>query len=113
MDLVSTPLLPSGYQVPASRNEPPSKRLRKLLAEKPYVFAPGVYDPMGAELVVYHGFDPVYLRGYSFALGHLGTTDMARYSCVELAERPQRTVRAARKLALTVAVGDPEQGVRP
>ena len=53
MNLISTPLLPEGYQVPASRNEPASKRLRRLLAEKPYVFAPGVYDPMGAELVVW------------------------------------------------------------
>ena len=32
MELVSTPLLPEGYKVPASRNESPSKRLRRLLA---------------------------------------------------------------------------------
>src|SRR6266567_4586863 len=57
MDLVATPLLPEGYKVPASRNENPSKRLRRLLASKPYVFGPGVYDPLGAELVMYHGFD--------------------------------------------------------
>src|SRR5438270_3300534 len=84
MNLVSTPLLPEGFKVPASRNEAPSKRLRRLLAEKPYVFAPGVYDPMGAQLVMYHGFDAVYFSGYSFAIGHLGTTDMDIYSSTEI-----------------------------
>ena len=86
MDLVSTPLLPEGFKVPASRNEEPSKRLRRLLATKPYVFGPGVYDPFGAELVMYHGFDAVYFSGYSFAIGHLGTTDMDIYSSVEIAD---------------------------
>src|SRR5712692_6481652 len=92
MDLVSTPLLPEGFEVPASRNEEPSRRLRRLLATKPYVFGPGVYDPFGAELVMYHGFDAVYFSGYSFAIGHLGTTDMDIYSSVEIADGAQRTV---------------------
>src|SRR5260370_33554658 len=113
MDRVSTPLLQSGYKVPASRNEPPSRRLRKLLAEKPYVFAPGVYDPMGAELVMYHGFDAVYFSGYSFAIGHLGTTDMDLYSSVEIADGARRTVSALRKFQLTMAMGDPERNVAP
>src|SRR5438445_720514 len=94
MELVSTPLLPEGYKVPASRNEAPSTRLRRLLAEKPYVFAPGVYDPMGGQLVMYHGFDAVYFSGYSFAVGHLGTTDMDLYSSVEIADGARRTVSA-------------------
>src|SRR4029077_7180437 len=109
MNLVSTPLLPEGYKVPASRNESPSKRLRRLLAEKPYVFAPGVYDPMGAQLVMYHGFDAVYFSGYSFAIGHLGTTDMDLYSSVEIADGARRTVSALRKFQLTMAMGDPEK----
>src|SRR5215470_2641555 len=113
MDLISTPLLPRGFKVPASRNEPPSKRLRRLLAEKPYVFAPGVYDPMGAELVMYHGMDAVYFSGYSFAIGHLGTTDMDLYSSVEIADGARRIVSALRKFQLTMAVGDPEKGVPP
>jgi isocitrate lyase len=113
MDLVSTPLLPEGYKVPASRNEDPSKRLRRLLASKPYVFGPGVYDPMGAELVMYHGFDAVYFSGYSFAIGHLGTTDMDLYSSVEIADGARRTVSALRKFQLTMAMGDPEKGALP
>jgi isocitrate lyase len=113
MELVASPLLPEGFKVPASRNEDPSRRLRNLLASKPYVFGPGVYDPMGAELVMYHGFDAIYFSGYSFAIGHLGTTDMDLYSSVEIAEGARRTVSALRKFQLTMAVGDPEKGVKP
>jgi isocitrate lyase len=113
MELVSTPLLPLGMKVPTSRNEDPSKRLRRLLASKSYVFGPGVYDPMGAELVMYHGFDAVYFSGYSFAIGHLGTTDMDLYSSVEIADGARRTVSALRKFQLTMAMGDPEKEAPP
>ncbi|MHB8611662.1 MAG: isocitrate lyase/PEP mutase family protein [Candidatus Dormibacteraceae bacterium] len=113
MELESTPLLPQGLKIPVSRNEDPSKRLRRLLASKPYVFGPGVYDPMGAELVMYHGFDAVYFSGYSFAIGHLGTTDMDLYSSVEIADGARRTVSALRKFQLTMAMGDPDKEVPP
>src|SRR5256886_7989199 len=113
MELVQSPLLPGGFKVPASRNEDPSQRLRKLLATKPYVFGPGVYDPFGAELVMYHGFDAVYFSGYSFAIGHLGTTDMDLYSSVEIADGARRTVSALRKFQLTMAMGDPDKDVAP
>jgi len=113
MNLVDTPLLPPGFKVPASRNEDPSQSLRRLLASRPYVFGPGVYDPMGAELVMYHGFDAVYFSGYSFAVGHLGTTDMDLYSSVEIADGARRTVSALRKFQLTMAMGDPEKGAPP
>jgi isocitrate lyase len=84
-----------------------------LLATKPYVFGPGVYDPMGAELVMYHGFDSVYFSGYSFAIGHLGTTDMDLYSSVEIADGARRTVSALRKFQLTMAMGDPDKEAPP
>src|ERR1700674_4754474 len=102
MDLVSTPLLPEGFKVPASRNEEPSKRLRRLLATKPYVFGPGVYDPMGAELVMYHGLAAVSSSASSFAMAPLGTTDMAISPSVEIADGPRRTVSALRKFQLTM-----------
>src|SRR5207245_8906528 len=113
MELVATPLLPDGFKVPASRNEDPSRRLRRLLATQPYVFGPGVYDPFGAELVMYHGFDAVYFSGYSFAIGHLGTTDMDIYSSVEIADGARRTVSALRQFQLTLAMGDPARGGEP
>lgn len=109
MELVETPLLPPGYKVPASRWTPGSRRLRELMAQKPYVFGPGVFDPHGAELVMYHGFDAVYFSGYSFAIGHLGTTDMDIYSSTEISDAARRIVMALRKFQLTMALGDPEK----
>ena len=68
---------------------------------------------MGAQLVMYHGFKAVYFSGYSFAIGHLGTTDMDLYSGPEIADGARRTVCALRKFQLTKAVGDPEKGIAP
>src|SRR3989304_7341717 len=87
--------------------------MRELLRTEPYLFGPGVYDPMGAQLAMSHGFKAVYFSGYSFAIGHLGTTDMDMYASVEIAEAARRTVSALRKFQLTMAVGDPEKGVPP
>ena len=113
VELAPTPLLPDGYGVPASRWTNPSTRMRELLETEPYLFGPGVYDPMGAQLAMYHGFKAVYFSGYSFAIGHLGTTDMDIYDSVEIADGARRTVSALRKFQLTMAVGDPEKGVAP
>jgi isocitrate lyase len=55
----------------------------------------------------------VYFSGYSFAIGHLGTTDMDIYSSVEIADGARRTVSALRKFQLTMAMGDPEKGIAP
>ena len=112
-ELRETPLLPPGYRVPASRWIHPSTRLRQLLETLPYVFAPGVYDPHGAQLVMCYGFPAVYFSGYSFAIGHLGTTDMDLYSSVEIADAARRIVAGLRKFQLTMAVGDPEKGIPP
>jgi isocitrate lyase len=112
-ELAPTPLLPDGYYVPASRWTHPSVRMRHLLATEPYLFGPGIYDPFGAQLVMHHGFKAVYFSGYSFAIGHLGTTDMDLYTGVEIAEAARRTVAALRKFQLTTAVGDPEKGIAP
>jgi len=111
--LVASPLLPDGVKVPASRFVHPSTRMRGLLDTEAFLFGPGVYDPMGAQLVMYYGFKAVYFSGYSFAIGHLGTTDMDLYSNVEIADAARRTVSGLRKFQLTMAVGDPEKGVPP
>ena len=111
--LVESPLLPPGFRVPASRWENPSTRMRKLLDSEPYLFGPGVYDPMGAQLAMYHGYRAVYFSGYSFAIGYLGSTDMDLYAGPEIADAAARTVSALRKFQLTQAVGDPEKGVAP
>ena len=112
-ELAETPLLPPGFGVPASRWADPATTLRRLLATEPFVFAPGVYDPHGAELAMYHGAKAVYFSGYSFAIGHLGTTDMDLYTGPEIADGARRTVSALRKFQLTMALGDPEKQVAP
>ena len=111
--LAPTPLLPGGYEVPASRWTHPATRMRELLRTEPYLFGPGVYDPMGAQLVMYHGFKAVYFSGYSFAIGHLGTTDMDLYSGPRSPTAPGARCSALRKFQLTMAVGDPEKGIAP
>jgi len=111
--LVPSPLLPDGFKLPASRFVHPSTHMRDLLETEPFLFGPGVYDPMGAQLVMYYGFKAVYFSGYSFAIGHLGTTDMDLYASVEIADAARRTVSGLRKFQLTMAVGDPEKGVAP
>jgi isocitrate lyase len=111
--LATTPLLPEDFFVPASRWTRPSTRMRELLRTRPYLFGPGIYDPMGAQLAMYHGFGAVYFSGYSFAIGHLGTTDMDLYAGVEIADGARRTVSALRKFQLTMAVGDPGKGAPP
>jgi isocitrate lyase len=111
--LASTPLLPDGYVVPVSRWTHPSRRMRELLGSEPYLFAPGVYDPFSAQLAMYYGFKAAYFSGYSFAMGHVGSTDMDLYSSVEIADAARRTVSGLRKFQLTMAVGDPDAGVPP
>ncbi len=113
LELRTTPLLPEGYLVPASRWTNPSTNLRRLLEREPFVFAPGVYDPFTAQQVMYYGYQAVYLSGYSFAMGHVGSTDMDLYSSVEIADGARRTVSALRKFQLTMAVGDPDAGASP
>jgi isocitrate lyase len=112
-ELTETPLLPPGFKIPATRYVHPSVRMRQLIETEPYLFGPGIYDPFGAQLAMYYGFKAVYFSGYSFAIGHLGTTDMDMYASVEIADAARRTVSALRKFQLTMAVGDPEKGVPP
>src|SRR5437867_4707485 len=112
-ELSESPLLPPGYKIPTTRYLHPSARMRQIIETEPYLFGPGVYDPFGAQLAMYYGFKAIYFSGYSFAIGHLGTTDMDMYSSVEIADGARRTVSGLRKLQLTMAVGDPEKGIPP
>ena len=112
-ELVASPLLPEGFYIPQSRFTHPSTRMRQLLETEPYLFGPGIYDPLGAQLVMYYGFKAVYFSGYSFAMSHVGSTDMDLYAGVEIADGARRTVSALRKFQLTMAVGDPEKGTPP
>src|SRR5438046_8668003 len=112
-ELTQSPLLPPGYKIPTTRYLHPSARMRQIIETEPYLFGPGVYDPFGAQLAMYYGFKAVYFSGYSFAMGHLGTTDMDLYANVEIADGARRTVSALRKFQLTMALGDPDKATPP
>src|SRR5438128_2181248 len=112
-ELTECKLLPPGFKIPASRHIHPSVRMRQLIETEPYLFGPGVYDPFGAQLAMYYGFKAVYFSGYSFAIGHLGTTDMDMYASVEIAEAARRTVNALRTYHLNMTVDDPKKGTPP
>jgi isocitrate lyase len=62
---------------------------------------------------MYYGAKAIYFSGYSFAMGHVGSTDMDLYTSVEIADAGRRTVSALRKFQLTMAVGDPDTGMPP
>ena len=113
MELVETALLPPGYYIPKTRFIHPSVRMRQLMQTEPYLFGPGVYDPLGAQLAMYYGFKTVYFSGYSFAMGHVGSTDMDLYTSVEIADGARRTVSGLRKFQLTMAVGESEKDIPP
>ena len=113
IELVETDLLPKGFKIPKSRFTHPSTRMRQLLDSEPYLFGPGIYDPMGAQMVMYYGFKAAYFSGYSFAMGHVGSTDMDLYSSTEIADGARRTVSGLRKFQLAMAVGDPEKNQAP
>src|SRR3989441_13099585 len=112
-ELTESKLLPPGFKIPASRHIHPSVRMRQLIETERYLFGPGVYDPMGAQLAMYYGFKAVYFSGSSFAIGHLGTTDMDLYAGVEIADAARRVVSGLRKFQLAMAVGAPEKGGPP
>ena len=112
-ELMSHPLLPPGFYLPSSRRIHPSKRLRELLRTEAFVVSPEVGDPTGAQLAMYHGFKAVYVSRHSFAMAHLGTTDMDLCSAVETADTARRMVSALRKFQLAAAVGDAEKDIPP
>src|SRR5258705_1361049 len=61
------------------------RKFRRLLAEEPYLFTGGVYQPLDAQIAERVGMKSIYLSGYSMALanawpdmGFLTQTEVAR-----------------------------------
>jgi isocitrate lyase len=74
--------------------EHPSRQLRRLLQDEPFVFAPGLYNAGGMKLAAHAGFKAAYLSGFSYAVEEHGVTDVGAFSRNELAEQARRMVRA-------------------
>lgn len=75
--------------------------LKKRLAEKRIVLAPGVYDAFGAMLAESAGFEALYLSGASIAYTHLGRPDIGLVTETELEDTLSRI---AERVALPVIV---------
>lgn len=64
----------------------PRQVLRRLLAERELVMAPGAFGPMAARLVERHGFPAVYMTGGGTALARYGLPDVGLITMTEMVE---------------------------
>lgn len=63
------------------------KELRRLLAEKEILVAPGAHDALTAKIIEKAGFKVVYMTGYGQAASHLGTADVGLMTMTEMLSR--------------------------
>ncbi len=76
-----------------------SRLFREKLARDPYVFAPGVYDAVGAQIAQRVGHQAVYLSGYSTASAQWGVTDIGIIQRFEMVYTAHRVVDALKLAA--------------
>ena len=57
--------------------------LRRLLRERPTVWAAGAYDALSARIIEHSGFDAVFTSGYGITAAHLGMPDMELWTMTE------------------------------
>lgn len=62
-------------------------QLRKLLARREILVAPGAYDGLSARLVEAAGFEAVYVTGYGLSASVLGKPDTGLLTLTEMASR--------------------------
>src|SRR5881296_968354 len=60
------------------------RKFRRLLAEEPYLFTGGIYQPLDAQIAEKVGMKSIYLSGYSMALAN-GWPDMGFLTQTEVA----------------------------
>ena len=60
------------------------RKFRRLLAEEPYLFTGGIYQPLDAQIAEQVGMKSIYLSGYSMALAN-GWPDMGLLTQTEVA----------------------------
>ncbi len=63
------------------------KVLRRLLADKKILVAPGAHDVLTAKIIEKAGFQAVYMTGYGQAASHLGTADVGLMTMTEMLAR--------------------------
>jgi 2-methylisocitrate lyase-like PEP mutase family enzyme len=68
----------------------PAKLLRSLLARRPIVVAPGVYDALSAHLAAEAGFPAVFVSGSALAYSRLARPDVNLLAVTEVADAVAR-----------------------
>ncbi|WP_284012146.1 isocitrate lyase [Halobaculum litoreum] len=75
-------------------DNPQGAKLRRMLDEQDYVFAPGLYHALDARLAEMAGLDAAYMSGYSTVLGQFGFPDLEMVTMTEMVENAKRIVEA-------------------
>jgi len=75
-------------------DNPAGREFRELLADEPFVFAPGIYHALDARLSEMAGHRAVYMSGYSTVLGQFGFPDLEMVTMTEMVENAKRIVEA-------------------
>jgi isocitrate lyase len=71
------------------------RTFRRLLAEEPYLFTGGIYQPLDAQIAEQVGMKSIYLSGYSMALAN-GWPDMGLLTQTEIARIASMVAGATR-----------------
>lgn len=66
----------------------------RLLAEKQFLLAPGVYDALSAKIARRAGFETMFVSGYSVAASQLGEPDIGLLTQTEIVDAARRICRS-------------------
>jgi isocitrate lyase len=75
-------------------DNPAGREFRRLLDERNFTFAPGIYHALDARLAELAGLDAAYMSGYSTVLGQFGFPDLEMVTMTEMVENAKRIVEA-------------------
>lgn len=71
-----------------------AKQLRRLMAEKSIIMAPGCHDALGAFFIQRAGFHAAYMTGYGVACSLLGRPDLGELTMTEMVAQARRIAAA-------------------
>jgi carboxyvinyl-carboxyphosphonate phosphorylmutase len=77
------------------KQECPTRRLRRLMAEPGLIVAPGVADALNARMVAAEGFQAIYMTGGGTSAVRLGMPDVGLLTMTEMVDNAGRIVDAS------------------
>lgn len=80
----------------------PATKLRKILDRNKILLLPGIYDALGAKMVLYSGIEAAYLSGACLSMSLLGQPDVGLISFYELLNQTRYIVNALDGIPLVV-----------